>query len=104
MDNEGYIIDRVAELKQRLSNGALNKSGGNFGYMEVDIPNIKTEFYAHSQVNGSPPAHQPNMNYDGFSFKPETIRYPAKDAPDKQGDMIPREGDTEYKMINELAK
>lgn len=68
MDTEGYIIDRVAELKQRLSNGALNKGGANFGYMEVkvDVPNIKTEFYAHSQVNGPPPAHQPNMNYDGF--------------------------------------
>ncbi|WP_342436454.1 deaminase domain-containing protein [Paenibacillus sp. FSL L8-0436] len=105
MDTEGYIIDRVAELKQRLSNGALNKGGANFGYMEVkvDVPNIKTEFYAHSQVNGPPPAHQPNMNYDGFSYKPETIRYPAKDAPNKQGDIFPREGDTEYKMINDLA-
>ncbi|MDQ0168909.1 WXG100 family type VII secretion target [Paenibacillus tundrae] len=103
MGTEGYIIDRVSDLKQRLSNSALNKSGANFGYMEVSIPNIKTEFYAHSQVNGSPPAHQPNMNYDGFSFKPETIRYPAIDAPNKQGDMIPRDRDTEYKMINDLA-
>lgn len=58
---EGYIIDRVAELKQKLSNGVLNKGWANFGYMEVDIPNIKTKFYAHSQVNGPPLAHQPNI-------------------------------------------
>lgn len=45
------------------------------------------------------------MNYDGFSFQPkkDTIRYPAKDAPNSKGEMIPREGDTEYKMKNELA-
>ncbi|KAF6625090.1 hypothetical protein H6F38_27415, partial [Paenibacillus sp. EKM208P] len=105
LQNEAQIIDRVAELKGRLSNSALNKSGSNFGYMEVDIPNIKSEFYAHSQVNGPAPPHQPNMNYDGFSFQPkkDTIRYPAKDAPNSKGEMIPREGDTEYKIINDLA-
>lgn len=76
--------------------------------MEVDIPSkpkIKSEFYAHSQVNGFPPAHQQNVNYDGFSIMPEDekIRYPAKDAPNSEGIIIDRIKDTEYKMINDLA-
>ncbi|MGV2881905.1 hypothetical protein [Paenibacillus taichungensis] len=40
-DAEGHIIQRVSELKSRLSNGALNKSGSNFAYAEVDISGIK---------------------------------------------------------------
>ncbi|QLG39529.1 hypothetical protein HW560_16455 [Paenibacillus sp. E222] len=103
-DAEGHIIQRVSELKSRLSNGALNKSGSNFAYAEVDISGIKKEFYAHSQVDGPPPPHQTEMNYDGFSFKPQgEIRYPAEDAPNSIGKLIPRNGDTEHKIINDLA-
>lgn len=94
----------MSELKSRLSNGALNKSGSNFAYAEVDISGIKKEFYAHSQVDGPPPPHQTEMNYDGFSFKPQgEIRYPAEDAPNSIGKLIPRNGDTEHKIINDLA-
>jgi len=103
-DAEGHSIQRVSELKSRLSNGALNKSGSNFAYAEVDISEIKKEFYAHSQVDGPPPPHQTKMNYDGFSFKPQgEIRYPAEDAPNSIGKLIPRNGDTEHKIINDLA-
>ncbi|MBD8501248.1 deaminase domain-containing protein [Paenibacillus arenosi] len=103
-DAEGHIIQRVSELKTRLSNGALNKSGSNFAYAEIYITGIKKEFYAHSQVDGPPPPHQTNMNYDGFSFKPQgEVRYPAEDAPNSIGKLIPRNGDTEHKIINDLA-
>ena len=98
------LLKKVATLKERLSNSAIKKSGSNFGYMEVEIPNVKSEFYAHSQVNGPPPPHQSNMNYDGFSFKPTgEVRYPARDAENEMGFMIDLTSDTEYKMINELA-
>jgi hypothetical protein len=103
-DAEGHIIQRVSEVKSRLSNGALNKSGSNFAYAEVDISGIKREFYAHSQVDGPPPPHQTEMNYDGFSFKPQgEIRYAAEDAPNSIGKLIPRNADTEHKIINNLA-
>ncbi|MGG3312373.1 deaminase domain-containing protein, partial [Paenibacillus lautus] len=101
---EGHILQRVSELKGRLSNGALNKSGANFGYAEVDIPGIKNEFYAHSQVDGPSPPHQPGINYDGFSYKPQgEVRYPAEDAPNSLGKIISRNSDTEHKIINDLA-
>ncbi|MCG7376401.1 hypothetical protein MH215_05305 [Paenibacillus sp. ACRSA] len=92
-------------MKSRLSNGALNKSGANFGYAEVDIPGVKKEFYAHSQVDGASPPHQPEFNYDGFSYKPlGEVRYPAEDAPNSLGRVIARNSDTEHKIINDLAK
>lgn len=82
----------------------MNKSGSNFGYAEVDIPGIKNEFYAHSQVDGPSPPHQPEINYDGFSYKPQgEVRYPAEDAPNSLGKIISRNSDTEHKIINDLA-
>ncbi|WP_159081788.1 deaminase domain-containing protein [Paenibacillus sp. CAA11] len=104
LETEGYILQRVSELKGRLSNGALNKSGANFGYAEVNIPGVKNEFYAHSQVDGPSPPHQAGINYDGFSFKPQgEVRYPAEDAPNSLGKIISRDSDTEHKIINDLA-
>ncbi|MGC5775259.1 hypothetical protein J4O75_23335 [Paenibacillus pabuli] len=97
---DAYIVERVSELKSRLSNTVLKK-GGNFGYAEVDIPTLnQKEFYSSSQVDQS--SGNPNLN--GFSFKPEKPVFKATKAPDIKGDVFIRDTDTEYKILNDLAE
>jgi len=104
MSTEGHIIDRVAELKTRLSSRALNRTSANFAYAEVDIPGLRSEFFAHSQVNGPSPPSEASVNYDGFSFRPSgDVRYPAQQAPNELGFVIDRLSDSEHKIINDIA-
>ncbi|MGG2919900.1 deaminase domain-containing protein, partial [Brevibacillus parabrevis] len=97
---DAYIIDRVSELKSRLSKTVLKK-GGNFGYAEVDIPTVnQREFYASSQVDFS--SGNPNLN--GFSFLPDDPVFNATKAPDNKGSVFERLEDSEYKIMNDLAQ
>lgn len=99
LKTEGHIIDRVRDLRTRLSNRL--KKDGNFAYSEVDIPGIdKKEFYAHSGLNGDNKA----KDYADFSLKPtKKPKYEATKAPDKSGRIYKRDMDTEYKILNDLA-
>ncbi|WP_342418693.1 deaminase domain-containing protein [Paenibacillus sp. FSL H8-0168] len=99
LKTEGHIIDRVRDLRTRLSNRL--KKDGNFAYSEVDIPGIdKKEFYAHSGLNGDNKA----KDYADFSLKPtKKPKYEATKAPDKSGRVYKRDMDTEYKILNDLA-
>ncbi|RNB60242.1 hypothetical protein EDM57_02760 [Brevibacillus gelatini] len=97
---DAHIIERVSEIKSRLSKKVLKK-GGNFGYAEVDIPVVEQkEFYSSSQVDFT----SGNSNLEGFSLKPENPIFRATKAPDKKGDDFVREADTEYKILNDLAE
>ncbi|MRN53039.1 hypothetical protein GJB61_08520 [Paenibacillus sp. LC-T2] len=95
-----YIIDQVAEVRGGLSN--RYKEDGNFAYAEVNITGVdKTDFYAHSGI------HDASKNIPGtgeFSFKPDQQIFKATEAPDKVGNIYLRDGDTEYKILNDLAK
>ncbi|WP_289306543.1 deaminase domain-containing protein, partial [Paenibacillus terrae] len=97
LEAEGHIIDRVRDLRGRLSNRL--KEDGNFAYSEVDIPGIdKKEFYAHSGLNGDNKA----KDYADFSIKPtKKPKYEATKAPDKSGRIYKRDMDTEYKILND---
>ncbi|UED72028.1 hypothetical protein HP435_21440 [Brevibacillus sp. HD3.3A] len=93
-------MDRVSELKSRLSKTVLKK-GGNFGYAEVDIPTVnQREFYASSQVDFS--SGNPNLN--GFSFLPDDPVFNDTKAPDNKGSVFERLEDSEYKIMNDLAQ
>ncbi|WP_332258304.1 deaminase domain-containing protein [Paenibacillus forsythiae] len=95
-----HIIDKVSEARGGLSN--RYKESGNFAYAEVNIKGVdKTDFYAHSGI------HDVNKKIPGseeFSFKPDEPIFKATEAPDKAGNTYLRDGDTEYKILNDLAK
>lgn len=94
-----HIIDKVSEARGGLSN--RYKENGNFAYAEVNIKGVeKTDFYAHSGI------HDANKKIPGseeFSFKPDEPIFKATEAPDKAGNTYLRDGDTEYKILNDLA-
>ncbi|MCC3380544.1 deaminase domain-containing protein [Paenibacillus farraposensis] len=94
-----HIIDKVSEARGGLSN--RYKENGNFAYAEVNIKGVeKTDFYAHSGI------HDVNKKIPGseeFSFKPDEPIFKATEAPDKAGNTYLRDGDTEYKILNDLA-
>ncbi|URJ59060.1 deaminase domain-containing protein [Paenibacillus polymyxa] len=98
LKTDGHIVDRVRDLRAKLSNRLKNV---NFSYFEVDIPGIyKKEFYAHSGLNGDNKA----KDYADFSLKPtKKPKYEATKAPDKSGRIYKRDMDTEYKILNDLA-
>nr|WP_225445846.1 deaminase domain-containing protein [Paenibacillus arenosi] len=94
-----HIIDKVALAREGLSK--RYKESGNFAYAEVNITGVdKTDFYAHSGI------HDPAKKIPGteeFSFKPENPIFEATEAPDNAGNIYLRDGDTEYKILNDLV-
>ncbi|WP_236249554.1 deaminase domain-containing protein [Lysinibacillus sphaericus] len=95
-----HIIDKVAEARGQLSNKYKEK--GNFAYAEVNISGIdKKDFYAHSGIHD---ASKKIPGAEEFSFKTENPIFKATEAPDRKGDIYLRDGDTEYKILNDLAE
>ncbi|WP_339224916.1 deaminase domain-containing protein [Paenibacillus sp. FSL H8-0332] len=94
-----HIIDKVTEARSGLSN--KYKNSGNFAYAEVNVAGVnKTDFFAHSGV------HDASKGISGtgeFSFKPSDPIYKATEAPDNAGNIYLRDGDTEYKILNDVA-
>jgi hypothetical protein len=98
LNKETHILDRVSELRGKLSNRLKDEL--NFAYSEVEITGIdKKEFYAHSSLNGDNKA----KDYANFSLKPSKPKYEATLAPDRGGNIRLRDNDTEYKILNDLA-
>lgn len=97
---EAHIIDRVKELRGKLTSGY--KKSGNFALAEVDVNGIdKSEFFAQSSIDeltDSLKERVPNI-----SLKPENPMFHATEAPDKKGSMYLRDSDTEYKILNDIA-
>ncbi len=95
-----HIIDKVAEARGALSN--RYKKQGNFAYAEVDIVGInKKDFYAHSGIHD---ATKKIPGAEDFSFKPNKPTFEATKAYDNGGNNYLRDGDTEYKILNDLAE
>ncbi|MFF2089256.1 deaminase domain-containing protein [Paenibacillus sp. NPDC058174] len=97
---DAHILEKVAGARGGLSN--KYKESGNFAYAEVNVSGVnKTDFYAHSGI------HNPAKKIPGteeFSFKPENPTFKATEAPDNGGNTYLRDGDTEYKILNDLAE
>lgn len=99
----GVTLDRVTEsqlapMRQMVSDvraglSSSPKRSGNVAVAEVDIPGMPKQMAAHSSVNqegkGLVGAGSGNFTY--------------KELPNKQGDMISRKGDSEYKILDNLA-
>ncbi|MFT9821037.1 deaminase domain-containing protein [Lysinibacillus sp. NPDC056185] len=61
----------------------------------------KKEFYAHSGIQDSA---KKIPGTEEFSFKPNNPTFKATKADDKGGNNYLRDGDTEYKILNDLAE
>ncbi|MBA4601734.1 hypothetical protein H2C83_05230 [Thermoactinomyces sp. AMNI-1] len=100
LKTEQYIVNRVKELRRSLP--SKYKKSGNFALAEVHIDGIsKTEFYAHSSIDeltGTLSERVPDI-----SVKPKNPVFTAYQAPNIKGDFFPRDSDTEYKILNDLA-
>ncbi|WP_172455348.1 deaminase domain-containing protein [Paenibacillus sp. BIHB 4019] len=83
-------------------NKVLNSVKGNFCYssVELDVKLPKDEYYAHSQVT----KHSGNPNIKDISEYPENPVFNATDAPNSRGRETLRDDDTEYKILNNIAK
>ncbi|WP_430628146.1 deaminase domain-containing protein [Paenibacillus alvei] len=94
-----HVIDEVAKARGRLSN--KYKETGNFAYAEVKVSGVeKQDFYAHSKIHSSA---KKIPGTEEFSFKPDNPKFKATEAPDAEGNIYMRDGDTEYKILNDVA-
>lgn len=97
-----HLVERVAEVKGQLSKSILKK-GGNFAYADVQVEGLlKREYYAHSQIKTT--SGNPMLNEYSIEPKGTDIIFKATEAPDANGIPYLRTADTEYKILNEVAK
>ncbi|WP_088351256.1 deaminase domain-containing protein [Bacillus cereus] len=97
---EAHIIDRVKELRGKLTSGY--KKSGNFALAEVDVKGIdKSEFFAQSSINELNGTLEERIA--DISLKPNNPIFKASKAADKNGIEYPRDSDTEYKILNDIA-
>ncbi|MEM5601457.1 deaminase domain-containing protein [Bacillus cereus] len=97
---EVHIIDRVKELRGKLTSGY--KKSGNFALAEVDVKGIdKSEFFAQSSINELNGTLEERIA--DISLKPNNPTFKASKVADKNGIEYPRDSDTEYKILNDIA-
>ncbi|MGG4147570.1 deaminase domain-containing protein, partial [Paenibacillus algorifonticola] len=96
------ILENAAKFKGKLSNTVLKSGKGNFSYAKVDldVELPKNDYYAHSQVD----EHSGNPNIKDISELPDDPIFEATVAPNALGIESLRVDDTEYKILNEIAK
>ncbi|WP_334073959.1 MULTISPECIES: deaminase domain-containing protein [Paenibacillus] len=96
------LLESAAKYKGRLSNTVLKSGKGNFCYtrveLEVELP--KNEYFAHSQVT----KHSGNPNIKDISEYPDNPIFKATEAPNSRGRETLRDDDTEFKILNNIAK
>lgn len=81
----------------------IQKKGGNFAYADVKIEGApKNEYYAHSQIKTT--SGNPSLNEYSIEPQEKDIIFKATEAPDVNGIPYLRTADTEYKILNDLAK
>ncbi|AZK48552.1 deaminase domain-containing protein [Paenibacillus lentus] len=100
--NDKELLLAASKFKGNLSNTVLKSGKGNFSYtkVELDIELPKKEYYAHSQVE----KHSGNPNIKDISGLPDDPIFEATTAPNALGIESLRIDDTEYKILNEIAK
>lgn len=97
---EAHIIVRVKELRGKLTNGY--KKSGNFALAEVDVMGLnRKEFYAQSSINELSGVLEERVADIILKLNNTTLK--ASIAADKNGIEYPRESDTEYKILNDIA-
>jgi hypothetical protein len=99
----GATLDRVTEsqlapMRQMVTDvraglSSAPKRSGNVAVAEVDIPGMPNQMAAHSSVNS---AGKGLVGTGSQNFEHKTL-------PNKEGVLIPRNTDSEYKILDNLA-
>lgn len=95
------LANRVQELREKLPNSKL-RNQGNMASADVDIPGVKKEFAAHSQINN---ATSKGADAGDFSYlKPEAERnFTTYTEAGKPRAEYPRYHDTEVKILEDIS-
>jgi hypothetical protein len=98
---DAAIISRVKELRGKMPSGP--KREGNFALANVNISGLsKQEFFAHSGINDL--SNQTiRANLPQISVKPTNEIFPWSAVANKNGDLVDRNIDSEYKILTEIA-
>jgi hypothetical protein len=99
---DAAIISRVKELRGKMPSAP--KREGNFALANVNVTGVsKTEFFAHSGIQDlSNPTIKANLPQ--ISTKPTNEIYPWSIQPNRNGDPIQRNQDSEYKILTEITQ
>ncbi|SFD38636.1 The BURPS668_1122 family of deaminases [Bacillus sp. 491mf] len=90
---EAHIIDRVKELRRKLTSGY--EKSENFALAEVDVNGIdKSGFFAQSSINELNGVLEERVA--DILLKPNNPTFKALKAADKNGIEYPRDSDIEY--------
>ena len=92
---EQEFVDRIAELRSKLPD---NKTSGNMGVANIDVPGLPSEMVGYSRVQ-SPTINQQSQGFVGLV--PET--FPSIFVESKAGVFIFRDTDSEAKILNNIA-
>jgi hypothetical protein len=95
---EKLTANEIASLKQNVTNvraglPSAPKRSGNVAVAEIDIPGMPKTMAAHSRVNN---VGKGLVGKGSQNFKYQTL-------PNKEGVQIPRNTDSEYKILDNLA-
>lgn len=95
------LSKRVEEIRQQMPNSKL-RNQGNMATANVDVPGIKKDFVAHSQINNST---SKGADLGDFSYlKPESERmFKTYVEAGKPGAEYSRFHDTEVKILEDIA-
>lgn len=97
---DSSIVRKVKEFRGMLT--SKFKKSGNVAIAETDIEGLsRSDFYAHSSIDTLNQSLAERVPF--ISLKPNPEIYPWSSQPNKQGIPIPRNGDTEYKIVSEIT-
>lgn len=100
--DDAVLINRVKELRGKLL--SKQKNTGNFGHASIEgIPELsKREFFAHSRVDDLTNTTL-RERIPEISTLPKNSIFPFETVPSKDGTLIDRNIDSEFKILSEIA-
>lgn len=98
---EYSTMNRVKQIRGLLPSDL--KRGGNFAIATVDIPGLKSEFYAHNLIDVLSDARSAQNAVADISVKPTKGIFQACYAVTTDGRKTIRDKDSEYKILSDIA-
>lgn len=98
---EYSTMNRVKQIRGLLPSDL--KRGGNLAIATVDIPGLKSEFYAHNLINVLSDARSAQNAVADISVKPTKDIFQACYAVTSDGRTAIRNKDSEFKILSDIA-
>ena len=97
------LMDKADDIRNTEATNRTLRKEGNVATAEADIPGLyKTEYYAHSRIDSATDG-QAAEKLAEISPLPQNSIFETFDAPNANGDIFPRAGDTEAKILEDIA-